>query len=122
MDIYSRSIREISEKVIILTAYGTIETAVEAMKLEAFDYILKPVDVEELKIVVKRALRIAEITQENIMLKSSLSSLYQSFHFIAESKSMHMQNLFPIINKASEVDSPLLIRGETGVGKSYWQR
>ncbi|RLD98238.1 MAG: sigma-54-dependent Fis family transcriptional regulator, partial [Aquificota bacterium] len=115
-------IRDLSAEVpvIVLTAYGTVDTAVQAMKLGAFDYILKPVDVDELKMVVARALRMQEITKENLALKASLSAFYRDFSLVAESKAM--QDLFPIIRKASEVDSPLLIRGETGVGKELVAR
>jgi len=106
--------------VIVLTAYGTVDTAVQAMKLGAFDYILKPVDVDELKMVVARALRIQEITRENLALKASLGALYRDFSLVAESRAM--QDLFPLIMKASQVDSPLLLLGETGVGKELVAR
>ncbi len=115
-------IRDLSAHVpvVVLTAYGTVDTAVQAMKLGAFDYILKPVDVDELKMVVARALRMQEITKENLALKASLSALYREFSLVAESTAM--QDLFPTIRKASEVDSPLLICGETGVGKELVAR
>lgn len=106
--------------VIVLTAYGTVETAVQAMKLGAFDYILKPVDVEELKIVVARALRIREITRENVALKASLGAMYRDFTLVAESPAM--QRLIPLISKAAEVDAHVLIRGETGTGKELVAR
>lgn len=72
-------IRDLSAEVpvIVLTAYGTVDTAVQAMKLGAFDYILKPVDVDELKMVVARALRMQEITKENLALKASLSAFLE---------------------------------------------
>ncbi len=106
--------------VIVLTAYGTVDTAVQAMKLGAFDYILKPVDVDELKMVVARALRVQEITRENLALKDSLSAFYRDFSLVAESRAM--QNLLPLVLRASQVDSPLLLRGETGVGKELLAR
>ena len=106
--------------VIVLTAFGTVDTAVQAMKLGAFDYILKPVDVDELKMVVARALRLQEIAQENLALKASLSAFYREFSLVAESRAMG--DLIPLIRKACQVDSPLLIRGETGVGKELVAR
>ncbi len=110
-------IRKLSSEVpvILLTAFGTVETAVKAMKLGAFDYILKPVDVDQLKIVVSRALKLQRITKENIALKASLCTLYREFSIVAESPAM--SKLIPIIRKASQVDTPLLLVGETGVGK-----
>ncbi len=119
---FLESIRDISPSVpvIVLTAYGTVETAVQSMKLGAFDYILKPVDVDELKILVARALHIQEITRENVALKASLSSIYRDFTLVTESPAM--QNLIPIISKAAEVDAHILIRGETGAGKELAAR
>ena len=115
-------IRDLSSSVpvIVLTAYGTVETAVRAMKLGAFDYILKPVDVEELKIVVARALHIQDITLENVALKASLGALYRDFTLVMESPAM--RNLVPLISKAADVDSHVLIRGETGTGKELVAR
>jgi two-component system response regulator AtoC len=119
---FLEGIRDISPSVpvIVLTAYGTVETAVQAMKLGAFDYILKPVDVDELKIVVARALHIQEITRENVALKASLGAMYRDFTLVAESPAM--QKLIPFISKAAEVDAHVLIRGETGTGKELVAR
>ncbi len=119
---FLEKIREnsLSVPVIVLTAYGTVETAVQAMKLGAFDYILKPVDVDELKIMVARALHIQEITRENVALKASLSAMYRDFTLVTESPAM--QNLIPLIGKAAEVDAHILIRGETGAGKELVAR
>ncbi len=116
------AVRDVSGDVpvIILTAYGTVDTAVAAMKLGAFDYIMKPVDVEELKMVVARALHIQEITRENLALKASLGALFKDLSLVAESEAM--KELLTLVVKASQVDSPLLIRGETGVGKELVAR
>jgi len=116
------AVRDVSGDVpvILLTAYGTVDTAVAAMKLGAFDYIMKPVDVDELKMVVARALHIQEITRENLALKASLGALFKDLSLVAESEAM--KELLTLVVKASQVDSPLLIRGETGVGKELVAR
>ena len=116
------NLRDVSREVpvIVLTAYGTVDTAVKAMKLGAFDYLLKPVDVEELKMVVARALHLQEITRENVALKASLGALLRDFSLVAESQAM--KDLLSLMVRAAQVDSPLLIRGETGVGKELVAR
>jgi len=101
--------------VIMMTAYGNIKDAVEAMKIGAFDYITKPFDLEEMLLTVRRALDIHTITQENIRMKRELSNLYGSPQIIGESKPM--QVVFSLLEKISRTESTVLILGESGTGK-----
>lgn len=101
--------------VIMMTAYGNIKDAVEAMKIGAFDYITKPFDLEEMLLTVRRALDVHTITQENIRMKRELSNLYGSPQIIGESKPM--QVVFSLLEKISRTESTVLILGESGTGK-----
>lgn len=100
-------------EVIIMTAYGTIEKAVEAMKQGAFDFITKPFSIEEIEIKVKKALGNQSIKRENIYFKEILHANYGEL--IGESKIM--KELYSTIEKASKSDATVLIHGESGVGK-----
>ncbi|MDW7771948.1 MAG: sigma-54 dependent transcriptional regulator [Desulfobulbaceae bacterium] len=101
--------------VIVMTAYGSINDAVEAMRLGAFDYITKPFSLEEMLIVVKRALEKRLLTEENIRLKKDLSDLLNFPNIIGESQSM--QHVLAMLEKVSKTDSTVLILGESGTGK-----
>ncbi len=100
---------------IVITAFGTVKTAVEAMKLGAFDYIMKPFIFEELLILINRALDVSKLKKENIMLKRQLKKKY-NFHGIIGSSS-EMQNVYEMINKVADTDSTVMIYGESGTGK-----
>lgn len=101
--------------VIIMTAYGTIKDAVEAIKLGAFDYITKPFALEEFIIIVKRALEIRELKEENLRLKRDLSDCYSYPNIVGESEKI--MELFGLVDKVSQTDSAVLITGESGTGK-----
>lgn len=101
--------------VIMMTGYGSIKDAVEAMRVGAFDYITKPFDLDEMLVTVHKALEIQSITEENIRLKKELSSYYGAPNIIGESKAM--QAVFAILSKVSRTDSTVLILGESGTGK-----
>jgi len=101
--------------VIVMTAYGTIDDAVEAMRLGAFDYITKPFSFDEILLTVKRALDIKSITEENIRLKRELSACYKSPNIIGESRTMRL--VFSLLEKVTRTDSTVLILGESGTGK-----
>ncbi len=101
--------------VIIMTAYGTVQTAVDAMKTGAFDYILKPFDITEMEAIVKKALRYRQLARENEQLRSELHSRYQFDNIIGRSASM--QKIFNLISRIAPTKSSVLIRGESGTGK-----
>jgi DNA-binding NtrC family response regulator len=100
---------------IVITGNGSIETAVDAMRLGAFDYIEKPFNLEALQITVNRALDHQRLQKENATLKKQLSDKYDFRNFIGNSP--RMQNLYRIIEKISDTDSTILITGESGTGK-----
>jgi DNA-binding NtrC family response regulator len=113
-------LRKIKEKdpsaiVIIITAYGTIKDAVEALKLGAFDYITKPFALEEFNLITKRALEVKELRDENIRLKKSLSECFSFPNIIGESP--EMKKVYELIDKVSKIHSTVLILGESGTGK-----
>lgn len=101
--------------IIIMTAYGTITTAVEAMKGGAFDYITKPFNLTELLIIVKRAISISKLQVENVLLKKQLKKKYKFEGLIGDSPKM--QAVFEMIEKIADTDSTVLITGESGTGK-----
>ncbi len=112
-------LREIAQtkdvQVIVMTAFGTIKDAVEAMKLGAFDYITKPFSLDEFLLLIERALDVKRLKEENIRLKKDLSRCYCFPNIIGESP--EMRNVFSLIEKVSESDSTVLILGESGTGK-----
>ena len=101
--------------VIMMTAYGNIKDAVEAMQIGAFDYISKPFDLDEMLLTVKRAMDMYAITEENIRMKRELSNYYGTPQIIGESKPM--QVVFSLLDKISRTESTVLILGESGTGK-----
>jgi len=102
-------------EVIIMTAYGTVQTAVEAMKLGAYDYITKPFPNEELIINIRRIAEIKSLKRENIELKEQLKARHGFHNLIGKSKSM--QQVFSMISVVADSNSSILITGETGTGK-----
>lgn len=104
-----------STPVIMMTAYGNIKDAVEAMRRGAFDYITKPFDLEEMLLTVKRALDVRSITEDNIRLRKELGNHYGAPNIIGESKVM--QAVYALLEKISRTDSTVLILGESGTGK-----
>ncbi|MDD5483597.1 MAG: sigma-54 dependent transcriptional regulator [Kiritimatiellae bacterium] len=101
--------------VLMVTGYGTIETAVEALKYGAFDYITKPFKVDELLITVQRALEYNRTINENLDLKAQLTGKYRFENIIAESRSM--QHVCEMIERVAPTDATVLIYGESGTGK-----
>jgi DNA-binding NtrC family response regulator len=101
--------------VIMMTAFGNIKDAVEAMKIGAFDYITKPFSLEEFNLIVKRALEVRELREENIRLRRDLSSCYGFPNIIGESE--EMKKIYELIEKVARTDSTILILGENGTGK-----
>lgn len=101
--------------VIMLTAYGSVETAIEALKLGAFDYVTKPFKVDELLITVERALAYNLAISENADLKAQLNTRYHLENIVAESQAM--QNVCEMIRRVAPTDATVLISGESGTGK-----
>jgi DNA-binding NtrC family response regulator len=100
---------------IILTGYGTIKNAVEAIQLGAFDYLTKPVKMDELLVTLQRALEHRNLKRENINLRNQLKKKYKFENIIGDSEKM--QKVFETIEKVADTDSTILILGESGTGK-----
>lgn len=109
-----------SISVIMITAHGSIKSAVDAMRLGAFDYITKPFDLDELKVVVKRAIERRHLINENIDLKQQLKTRYKFENIIGDSKPM--QEIFRMIDRVADSRASVLVRGESGTGKELIAR
>jgi DNA-binding NtrC family response regulator len=101
--------------VILITAYASVPSAIQALKEGAFDYITKPVDPEELNHIVKNALQQKKLKTENDQLKSKIDELIMPDNLIGES--IQMKKIFDLINTVAQTDTTVLIRGESGTGK-----
>jgi len=101
--------------VIMITAYGSVETAVESMKQGAFDYVTKPFKVDELLLTVQRALEYNAAIVENVQLKAQMESRYRFENIIAESPDM--RRVCEMIERVAPTDTTVLILGESGTGK-----
>src|SRR3989441_9299482 len=106
--------------VIVITAFGSIETAVEAMKKGAYDYLEKPFKLDDFKLCAQRALSYNKAITENIYLRKQLREKYQ-FHQIIGTSS-RMQEVFKLIERVADTDSTVLILGESGTGKELVAR
>jgi len=105
---------------IVLTAYGTIEAAVDAMKVGAYDFITKPFDVDEIVLTVGRALDHAGLKRENHQLKRVLKGKYRFTSMIGESEAT--RDIFAVIERVADTDATVLITGESGTGKELVAR
>jgi DNA-binding NtrC family response regulator len=106
--------------VIMITGYGTVNTAVDAMKLGAFDYITKPLRDDLVKLTVARALSFASLKEENVVLKDHLKDKHDFGKMIGYSDCM--KKVFDTISRVSSSDSTILIHGESGTGKELVAR
>lgn len=101
--------------VIVITAYGSEKIAVDAMKRGAYDYIAKPYDIEELRMVVNRAIESLQLKEENQQLRKELEIRSGFGRLIGQT--MAMRRVFDMIDKVSQSDITVLIQGESGTGK-----
>ena len=106
--------------VILITAYASVETAVEAMKMGAYDYVTKPFKIDELQMTVQRALDYQAALRENTYLRKELKNRYRFENIIGTSRSMQL--VYNLINKVADTDSTVLIQGESGTGKELVAR
>ncbi|HSA79055.1 MAG TPA: sigma-54 dependent transcriptional regulator [Nitrospirota bacterium] len=117
-----KTVKEVSPEtvVIMITAFATAETAVEAMKLGAYDYITKPFKVDEIKLVIQKALEKRHLRKENILLRREIESRAGFANFIGTSAPM--QKVFSLIRQVADTKSTVLITGESGTGKELVAR
>lgn len=106
--------------VMVMTAFATVDNAVDAMKKGAYDYIVKPFQNDDLLLSIKRVLEKRKLSEENKHLRAELSKKY-SFHNII-GKSASMQNIFALIEKIADSDAAALLIGESGTGKELVAR
>jgi DNA-binding NtrC family response regulator len=106
--------------VLLFTAYGTIKSALEACKLGAFDYILKPFSAEQLRIAVNRGIKQKRLADENKYLRSQLKEAYGFNRIIG--KSAALQEVLKLIKKVSKTEANVLIQGDSGTGKELVAR
>jgi len=106
--------------IIMITAFASHESAIEAMKLGAYDYITKPFKIDEIKLVIKKSLDKNVLEKENTRLKKELDTKYGFENFIGSSNSI--QQIFSLINRVSELNVNVLISGESGTGKELVAR
>src|SRR5436190_20672306 len=106
--------------ILMMTAYTSTKSAIEAMKLGAHDYISKPFDVEELKVVVQRAIEKAQLVDENVYLRRELEQRYAFGNIIG--RGPRMQAVFALIERVARTNSTVMLNGESGTGKELIAR
>ncbi len=106
--------------VIIITAYATIDSAVQAMKDGAYDYIVKPFDPEAIALLVEKVVEHQNLVRENILLRERIEREYQFEEIIG--KSQPMQEVFEMVKNVAESDTSVLVTGESGTGKELIAR
>ncbi|MFQ5584062.1 MAG: sigma-54-dependent transcriptional regulator [Calditrichia bacterium] len=107
-------------KIIMLTAFGTVKNAVNAMKIGIYDYLTKPIDLDELLIIINRAIKEQNLISENIALKSQISQKYRFENIIGQSGKM--QEVFQKVFKVANTDATVLLSGASGTGKELIAR
>jgi len=106
--------------VIIITAFGAVDAAVEAMKLGAYDYITKPFNRDELKLIVRKALQLSTLAEENRQLRSELTEQIDFRNIVGISSAM--EKVFSMVRKVANTEATVLITGESGTGKELVAR
>lgn len=109
-----------SASVIMMTAYTSTKSAIEAMKLGAYDYLSKPFDVDEIKLTIQKAIEKTELVDENVYLRRELEGKYKFSNIIGRSR--RMQEIFALIERVARTGSTILLEGESGTGKELIAR
>ncbi|MDH3801223.1 MAG: sigma-54 dependent transcriptional regulator [Deltaproteobacteria bacterium] len=117
-----KQVKEIAPQtvVIMMTAYASIPGAVQAMQEGAYDYIVKPLDVDQLTLMLKRIVEHQQLITENILLRKRLTEQYEYEDIIGRSEAM--QEVFSMIKAVTDTNATVLITGETGTGKELVAR
>jgi len=117
-----KRINEIDKSItiIFMTAYASIETAVQALKRGAFDYVTKPIDPDDLSHLIKNAIKQRELIAENIQLREKIEELSKLDEIIGESP--QMKKVFELVEMVAKTDATVMIRGESGTGKELIAR
>src|SRR5438105_10650557 len=112
--------RRLPVTVIVTTGFGSVDEAVQAMRLGAYDFLTKPIDVQHLRLVVQRALRERTLQDEVVSLREQLQNRYSFYNIL--SKNPHMHAVFELISNVAHTNTTSLIEGETGTGKEQVAR
>jgi len=121
LELYQKSLPHHPEmKTIVMTAYSSVKDAVDAMKMGVYEYLTKPLNLDELFLTIKKAVQEKQIIQENVELRKQIKRSYRFENIIGASKSIH--EIFRKIEKVAQSQSTVLIRGESGVGKELVAR
>jgi DNA-binding NtrC family response regulator len=112
--------QRITTTVIVMTGHGSIDQAVQAMRLGAYEFITKPLDLQRLRLVVQRALRERQLVDEIVYLREQLQGRFKFQNII--SKNPHMHAIFELISNLAHTTTTVLIEGETGTGKEQVAR
>jgi len=115
-------IRDIDPTIVIImiTAYASVDTAVQALKAGAFDYVTKPFDPDDLEHLIRNAIEKRKLTRENLQLKQKINQLNPEETIIAESP--QMKHVLELVDTVAQTDSTVLIHGESGTGKEVIAR
>jgi DNA-binding NtrC family response regulator len=106
--------------VVVMTAFGSVETAVEAMKSGASDYVLKPFSLAEMRMVLRKELDVGKLREENRSLREALGQRYEHPNIVA--RSGKMQEVLALVERVAQTNSTVLLGGESGVGKDLVAR
>jgi len=106
--------------VVVMTAFGSVETAVEAMKAGASDYVLKPFSLSEMRMVIRKELDVRDLREENRSLREALGQRYAHPNVVA--RSVKMQEVLATVERVAPTNSTVLLGGESGVGKDLIAR
>ncbi|MCS6897322.1 MAG: sigma-54 dependent transcriptional regulator, partial [Nitrospira sp.] len=106
--------------VLVITAFASAESAVEAMKQGAYDYLTKPFQIDEVQLIIRNALEKRRLTTENMLLKREIAGRFSFSQLIGQSEAM--QKVFDLVRKVADSKSNVLICGESGTGKELVAR